>query len=129
MKRLALFAAVIAVMAAAVAVAGGVANAHNNAAIHISPGDCTLFNGNGALVFGTGSGVSNNGGQTIYQCFASGVANNSGKAVSYDTNNNPFGPGTPCAIMGTPAGTVMTADWRENVSASGNAVMTCHASS
>jgi hypothetical protein len=94
-------------------------------AVVINDQGCGLFDGNGGFAFADSDHVvvTPSGNQHL-KCRADVTPPASGKAVHYDTDNNPFGPGTVCAIV-TPAGFVTTEDWRETVSASGRATLTC----
>jgi hypothetical protein len=88
-----------------------------NAAVVIKSGACTLFDGTGALVAGQRFHAVVNHSRTKATCRAKGLANPTGKAVRFNFANT----GVPCQ---TPSG--LTTRWRETVSASGNARITCH---
>lgn len=96
----------------------------NNAALVIDPaGTCYLLNGDGVIVETSDSKVvltQSSNGNKLLRCQAT-VANSTGRAVTYDTNNNPFFPGFEC---GAPLGG--TTNWHQTVSASGEATLHCH---
>lgn len=124
--RKALIAAVLLVAVAAFMLASGLGRVSiakaSNAAVVINDEGCGLLDGDGNVVLATSDhAVITSNGNGVFVCKVHGVANSSGKAVHYDTNNNPFGPGLLCA---TPAGT--TDNWTDTVSASGNATLSCH---
>ena len=102
--------------------------AYAAAAIVIKPaGGCAFFDGNGGFFFTSNTQIvatSSANGNTMLKCSATNVANSQGHAVTYDTNNNPFGPGVECGI-GSPNGFVFTTNWHETISADGNAVAVC----
>ena len=80
---------------------------------------CTLFNGDGAIVFGSSSQAvitSSKNGNRVVKCSVKGVANSSGKAVHFNKANTGFN----CNAAGA-----VSTDWHETVSASGNATLTC----
>ncbi len=101
------------------------ANSGNpNSAVFIGAVGCSFLDGDGGLVFvNNASAVITSSGQGKFQCSAKGVPNSTGRAVTYDTDKNPSGPGLLCGMPGDPDG---TAKWHETVSASGNAKLTCH---
>jgi hypothetical protein len=55
-------------------------------------------------------------------CKAKHVANSAHAAVRYDTDHNPLFPGLLCLVTDG----LITSDWRETMSASGNATIRCH---
>jgi len=100
----------------------GVAQADGNGAVVIDDVSCLLFDGDGGTAPGTAHAVTtpSKNGNVVVKCSAKGVDNSTGKAVQYDTDDNPWGAGTACTWMGP-----STLDWKETVSASGNATLTC----
>ena len=100
------------------------------AAVVIRTNACSLFNGDGELVsvsrtisISTHSTRQN----TTLICNVKNVANSTGGAVRYDSEKNPFGPGTACGILRPfPEGLVLTEAWTETLSGSGNATIRCH---
>lgn len=121
--RQALILAALVAAAASFLVISGTAGANNAAIVIRLDGTCGLFDGDGGEVVdvdgltvinsGTGSGG-------VITCKASGVANSTGKAVKYDAEHNPIGPGLQCATF-----TGFTDKWTETVSASGEAMIRC----
>ncbi|MGQ0795665.1 MAG: hypothetical protein ACT4N5_05735 [Nitrosopumilaceae archaeon] len=99
------------------------------AIVEIGPGiGCTLFDGDGSVAFAPdaqGVVTQSNNGNIKLTCHAENVPNNQGKAVRYDSNNNPFGPGQPCVYQGE-----ATLNWKEVVSdngdGTGDATLVCH---
>ncbi len=93
-------------------------------------GGCALFDGDGALVAGDLFGVVTRStpGVIVGQCTATGLDNSTGTAVKYDAYNNPFtamtGIPVPCAFDDG-GGLRISFEWRENVSAAGNAKFVC----
>ncbi len=66
-------------------------------------------------------------GNTSLKCQATGLANSSGMAVHYDIDDNPILPGALlCLIMSPlPPFFIVTEDWQETVSSSGQATLSC----
>jgi hypothetical protein len=98
------------------------------AAVIIRNSGCVLFNGDGDLVFADRDisiSTQSTRQSTTLICKAKNLANSTGRAVRYDSERNPFGPGTACGIL-RPDGFVVTTAWSETVSASGNATIRCH---
>ena len=96
--------------------------------IKLAEEECALFDGDGNLVFNDGGIIvitNSQTGRKKIQCTVKGVANSSGKAVHFDTDNNPFLPGLECGLVDDSGNLFLTTDWKETVSASGNAVLTC----
>lgn len=94
--------------------------AHGNGAIVVTDHGCVFFDGDGGLVQAEKTHLvvtPSNHGTRVIKCSAKGVANSTGKAVHYDADNNPFGPGV--VTCGN------SLNWWETVSASGNATLTC----
>jgi hypothetical protein len=64
-----------------------------------------------------------------YFCRGKGLSNSSGQAVKYDVYNNPYywlsGIEVPCGFLRADGTLVLTYDWTESVSASGNFVFRC----
>jgi hypothetical protein len=93
----------------------GLANpvgAAGGGAVH-GDGTCTLLDGAGLVVLGTRHVVRTPNGRFNDVCSAKGVNNPTGAAVQWDYSNT----GLLCDG---------STDWRETVSASGNATITCH---
>jgi hypothetical protein len=88
-----------------------------NAAVVIKNGTCTLFDGTGALVAGQRFHAVVNRSRTKATCRAKGLANPTDEAMRFNFANT----GVSCQ---TPSG--LTTRWRETLSASGNARITCH---
>jgi len=98
------------------------ASGNPNAAFIDKNTGCGLFDGDGNLaVTNDARNVITSSDKATHQCKIVGVPNSTGKAVHYDSDNNPFGPGLECFI----AGAGFTTDFREVVSASGVATLTC----
>jgi choline dehydrogenase-like flavoprotein len=129
MHRFTLLVSVAGAIAACALVFGaGVAGAdpgNGNGALVVNDTGCAVFDGNGVYgSFTTDTHSVVNKGMTLVICKAD-VANDTGKAVTYDDQNNPFGPGTLYNCWnGTFGGT-----WHETISASGKSttVVTCPA--
>jgi hypothetical protein len=87
-------------------------------AVIVNGGACALFDGDGNLVVVPDGFflVVTPSGNRVNQCRAFGLDNPTGQAVHFDFAST----GVLCS-----AGGVLTEDWRETVSASGNAVITC----
>jgi hypothetical protein len=99
------------------------------AAVVIRNSGCVLFNGDGELVLAARDIViatQSTRRNTTLICKVKKVANSSGRAVRYDSEQNPFGPGVACGILRPPEDFVLTTTWSETVSASGNATLRCH---
>jgi hypothetical protein len=116
---------VLALIGAALAVAlllqGSTPATANNAAVVIKDGGCGLLDGDGGFASASSDqAVITSSGNAILKCSVKGVANSTGQAVHYDSDNNPLGPGIPCSSAA--GGTI---DWKEVVSAAGNATLTC----
>jgi hypothetical protein len=104
--------------------------ASRRAALVIRNQGCVLLDGDGNVVAAdrdftvvTSSTPRN----ARITCKARHVGNAAHVAVHYDTDRNPLFPGLLCLVP-TPAGgdPLITSDWRETVSASGNATIHCH---
>ena len=87
--------------------------------------------GNVALVVCDSMAVETNSKNDVinYFCRGKGLPNNSGQAVKYDVYNNPYywqsGIEVPCGFLRADGTLVLTYDWSESVSASGNFVFRC----
>lgn len=91
-------------------------------AVVIRAFECFLLDGNGNIVLADSSHevqTSSNQDNTIQTCSAKKVPNSTGTAVFYDFANTGF-------FCGTSDNSRFTTDWRETVSASGNAKLVCH---
>jgi hypothetical protein len=85
----------------------------------VAKGDgCYMLDGDGGFIAGEYHSVTNNGGVSTFKCQAKKVNNSSKSNVTWDNANTGF-------MCGTALGN--TADWRETISPSGNATLTCHA--
>ena len=92
-----------------------------------------LFDGDGnaTLIFCDVMVVETNSstGVITNSCRGKGLPNNSGRAVKYDIYNNPFywqdGIEIPCAFITADGALVLTNDWTETISASGNYMFRC----
>lgn len=115
MKRALTGSALVALLLATAYAPMGAAAAQRAIVVH--EGGCGMLDGNGGFVQGEMHSVTNNGGNTIFKCQAKKVSNATRSNVTWDQANTGF-------MCGTPNGP--TADWRETVSPSGNATLTCH---
>lgn len=118
MKKLAL-----ALLLLSVALVSVPASADTYRAVVIKEGACGLLDGNGAFVVTTDvmtvAAHSENGNSKL-TCKAKDVPNDTGSAVIWDFGNT----GGLCLIA-SPHGPIVTDDWQETVSASGNATLQC----
>ena len=100
---------------------------NRQAAVVIRNSGCSLIDGDGAVVLAdrdiTIATQSANQNTTLI-CTVKKVANSTGHVVHYDSQNNPVFPGIECSII-RPDVFVFTTDWRETVSAAGNATLRC----
>ena len=90
----------------------------------IFPGGCILLDGNGGVGPATGARthiVCTPSGNVNAFCKADVTPPNSGTAAHFDFGSTGFG----CFIV-CPTGPVFTTDWKETVSASGEATLQCH---
>ena len=88
-------------------------------AVVVNEGGCWMLDGDGGFIQGEmPHSVTNNGGNSIFKCQSKKVSNASRSSVTWDQANTGF-------MCGTTLG--MTADWRETITPSGNATLTCHA--
>ncbi len=106
---------------AAIPVSADPDGSNPNAAVIIRDVGCGVFDGNGVVVAAEGKTVINLNVGTV-TCKVKGVANDTGRAVDYDSQNNPVGPGLACGVP--PAGG--TDQRHETISASGNVTLVCH---
>jgi len=117
--RKALFAAaLIAAVAALALVSGRVASADNGATHTVGTSPCGLLDSNGSCVVTPYRSISNHGGVEVEKTWADGVFNNTGKAVHWSYENTGF----TCT---SDASGAVTTDWKETLSASGHADLTC----
>jgi len=116
MKRSLTGSALVALLLA-VAYAPMGARATDNAIV-VHEGGCGMLDGDGNFVVGERHSVSNDGGNSIFKCQSKKVNNTAKSGVTWDQANTGF-------MCGTPLGP--TADWRETITPSGNATLTCHA--
>ena len=97
---------------------GGVASA-NSGALVIDGFGCRLLDGNGHIIYASSSHAvitKSANGNRVLKCSVKGVANSTGKAAHFDREST----GYWCNAMG-----VITTNWRNNVSKSGNSTLTC----
>ena len=87
-------------------------------AIVVHDSGCTMLDGDGNFIAGESHSVTNNGGNSIFKCQSKKVNNSTRSGATWDRENTGF-------MCNTPLG--QTADWRETVTPSGNATLTCHA--
>src|SRR5688572_30474249 len=115
---------IMAVLATAALFAMSVRTINTNAAqgaVVIHESGCTLFDGDGGIVSGSSyHAVITPSGNRSIRCSVKGIDNPTGRAIHYDSDNNPIGPGLTCNARGVP-----TLDWEETISASGNATISC----
>jgi len=93
--------------------------AHADPAIIITDFGCGMLDGDGGFVGTTDSKVvntNNANGIINFKCHVKDVANSTGMAVHWDYETAGFSCNT---LFGS------TTDWKETVSADGNAVLTC----
>ena len=92
-------------------------------AVVINPaGSCGVLDGNGGFTSTTDTQVvatySKNG-NTMLKCKAKGLANDTGRAAHFD-----YASTSTLCVIGGPVPSV-TSDWKETVSADGNATLIC----
>ena len=93
------------------------APASADGALVINDLGCGMLDGNGGFAFADSShAVVTPSANGMLKCKADVTPPAGGRAVQFDNENTGL-------LCGTPAGT--TADWRETVSASGQAILTC----
>ena len=121
--RILVFGAILlfAAMLAITAIAGfGTANADSGkAAVVINEFGCVILDGDGNMVRASKvhTVITNSeNGNRVLKCSAKGVDNSTGKATHFDIGNT----GYVCNAYG-----VITANWRNMVSKSGNSTLTC----
>ena len=86
-------------------------------AIHIDGFSCGMLDGNGGGITADASSVViTSSGNVNFKCSVSGVANSTGSAVQWNFDNTGL-------LCGTTVG--VTDQWKETVSASGNATLSC----
>jgi hypothetical protein len=110
----------LALVVAGMTFGGSIASANPT----IFPGGCDLFDGNGVLGQATGARthiVCTPSGNVNAFCKADVTPSSSGTAAHFDISSTGF----RCFIV-CPTGTVSTTDWKETVSASGEATLQCH---
>lgn len=96
----------------------GVASA-NSGALVIDDFGCRLLDGNGRITFTSSSHAvitQSENGNRVLKCSAKGLNNSTGKAAHFDRAST----GYLCNAMG-----VITANWHNKVSKSGNSTLTC----
>ena len=96
----------------------GVASASSGALV-IDDLGCGLLDGNGRITYASSSHVvitQSARGNRVLKCSVKGVANSTRKAAHFDREST----GYLCNAMG-----VITANWRNQVSKSGNSTLTC----
>ena len=115
MKRALTGSALVALLVATAYVPTGAAVIQR--AVVVNEGGCGMLDGDGGFVPGEMHSVTNNGGNTIFKCQSKKVQNSTRSSVVWDQANTGF-------MCTTTAG--VTADWRETITPSGNATLTCH---
>ena len=96
----------------------GVAHAGNGALV-INDFGCLLLDGDGEIVFTSSShalNTQNENRNRVLKCSIKSVANSTGKAAHFDFKST----GYLCNAMG-----ILTSNWHNKVSKSGNATLTC----
>jgi hypothetical protein len=99
------------------------------AAVVIRNGGCGLIDGNGDFTFADRDFIvatQSTRLNTMLTCKVKKVPNPAGRALKYTSQDNPFGPGAVCGIA-RPDFFVVTTEWTESISASGNATLRCRA--
>ena len=91
--------------------------ASNSPAVVISDLSCGMLDGDGGFAVGDGRTVTTNGGVTTIMCKAKKVPNSQQHSVYWGFDNTGFTCGTELGE---------TSDWKQHVSASGNATLACH---
>lgn len=93
--------------------------ASTNAALVANGNGCAVFDGNGNLQYPLPYHEVLNNSFDLGVCYGL-VPNGTGRAVQYNQNNNPNGPGTQynCALSGN-----VSTSWSETISASGLATV------
>lgn len=123
-RRVRLFVAPLVMLAVLLPMMGGTASAEP--ALKISTDNCSLFDGNGALVAvtpisSTDLFTRNSTRDVIAKCQANVTPPDNGNAMHFDYASTGF----PCTISD---GTYMiqTEDWHETLTPNGRATITCH---
>ena len=91
----------------------------DSGALVINDFGCLLLDGNGNIVFTTSShalNTQNANRNRVLKCSAKGVPNSTGEAAHFDFKST----GYLCNAMG-----ILTSNWHNKVSKSGNATLTC----
>lgn len=110
----------LAMLSAVLMIALGSSSVSAEPALIITDQGCGLLDGNGSGVAATSDHqvvTSNDRGNLTLKCSVKGVANDTGKAVHFDFDSTGI-------LCGTFFGA--TDNWKETVSNSGNATLTCH---
>jgi hypothetical protein len=107
-------------------IAGAIPVAQADPALVINPaGGCGLLDGNGAGAFTTDTKIvatQSQNGNTTLKCQADVTPASSGKAAQFDFAST----GAVCGEFDAIHGSQVTQDWKETVSASGQATLICH---
>ena len=91
--------------------------ASNGSAVVISDLACGMLDGDGGFAVGDGKTVTTSSGVTTIMCKAKKVPNTQERSVYWGYENTGYTCGTELGE---------TSDWKEHVSASGNATLACH---
>jgi hypothetical protein len=131
MRRTVMAVALAAILAGTVLAVGGVAFADpgdDNGALVISDLGCNLVDGNGLPAFADASHlVVTQNGNGVWVCKADVAAASDGNAAHFDQDSKLPGKRTRICVVRSKLPLSFTADWwKETVSASGNATLTCH---
>ncbi len=125
----------LAILVLVLSIVPGLAAEEPHVGIDEFDNDCILFDGNGAIVYIPAEEAKINGENgandvILLQCEAT-VANDTGKSQEWDAYYNPLGiDRLSCQVRGVDDNGSLfggnTLQWKINVSASGNALLTCH---
>ena len=91
--------------------------AANNPAVVIRGQACAMLDGDGGLAAGDSITVTTSSGVTTIMCKAKKVPNDQQQSLYFGYENTGYTCGT---VLGE------TSDWKEHISASGNATLACH---
>ena len=112
------------VLAMVAAFAGNASANETQSAVVIKEGLCGLYDGNGGFAITNDvqtTATQSPNGNAMLRCIAQVEPPLDGKAVVYNGNKDGLG-----CVIGTPSGWFYTQQMHETVSASGQAVLTCH---
>ncbi|MFW6161989.1 MAG: hypothetical protein ACODAJ_04420 [Planctomycetota bacterium] len=120
--KLGLVVAVVAVTSCLIVSPAGAGS--DRSAIVVGKGGAALLDGNGDIAYATDFHkviTRSRNGNAILKLRAKDVPNDTGKAVHWSYANTRM----TCGVYVTGRGVVAASNWRETVSADGNAVLTC----